>query len=52
MMLRLPRAAIASRAMQAPVKMLAPMLLFIFPCTFLILLYPIVMSLDAQGLLK
>jgi len=31
------------RAMEAPVKMLGPLVLCIFPCTFLILAFPIVM---------
>jgi tight adherence protein C len=31
------------RAMEAPVRMLAPLVLCIFPCTFLILAFPIVM---------
>ena len=38
--------------MQAPVKMLVPLLLFIFPCTFLVLLYPIVLQLTSEGLLR
>ncbi|MEZ5652440.1 MAG: type II secretion system F family protein [Burkholderiaceae bacterium] len=39
------------RAMQAPVKLLLPLLLFIFPGTFLILLFPIVMRILNDGLL-
>ncbi len=39
------------RAMQAPVKLLLPLLLFIFPGTFLILLFPIAMRLLAEGLI-
>jgi tight adherence protein C len=31
------------RAMEAPVRMLGPLVLCIFPCTFLILAFPIVM---------
>ncbi len=40
------------RAMQAPVKMLVPLLLFVFPCTFLILLFPIGMRLMSEGILR
>ncbi len=40
------------QAMQAPVKMLVPLLLFVFPCTFLILLFPIGMRLMSEGILK
>ncbi|MGH1357965.1 MAG: type II secretion system F family protein [Burkholderiaceae bacterium] len=38
------------RAMQAPVKLLLPLVAFIFPGTFLILLFPVVMQLIADGL--
>lgn len=31
-------------AMEAPVKMLIPLIFFIFPCTFLVLFFPIVMK--------
>jgi tight adherence protein C len=31
-------------AMEAPVKMLAPLILFIFPCTFVVIGFPIVMK--------
>jgi tight adherence protein C len=37
-------------ANQAPVKMLGPLLLFIFPAVFLILLGPVVARLLEQGL--
>lgn len=39
-------------AMEAPVKMLFPLLLFIFPCTFLVLFYPIVARVIQEGLLR
>lgn len=39
------------RAMQAPVKLLLPLVLFIFPGTFAILMFPIVMQVIADGLL-
>jgi tight adherence protein C len=39
-------------AMEAPVKMLAPLLLFIFPCSFLILFYPIAVRLFQEGMLR
>ncbi|MBV8659950.1 MAG: type II secretion system F family protein [Burkholderiales bacterium] len=38
-------------AMEAPVKMLFPLIAFIFPCTFLILAFPIVMKFLQEGLL-
>lgn len=38
------------RAMQAPVKLLLPLVAFIFPGTFLILLFPVAMQLLADGL--
>lgn len=37
------------RALQAPVRMLPPLLLFVFPCTFLVLAFPIVVRLREQG---
>jgi tight adherence protein C len=37
-------------AMEAPVKLLFPLLFFIFPCVFVILLFPIVMKFMAQGI--
>lgn len=37
-------------AMEAPVKMLFPLIAFIFPCTFIVLFFPIVMRLMASGL--
>jgi tight adherence protein C len=37
-------------AMEAPVKMLFPLLAFIFPCTFIVLFFPIVMKLLQSGL--
>ncbi|MEZ5741311.1 MAG: type II secretion system F family protein [Burkholderiaceae bacterium] len=38
-------------AMQAPVKLLLPLVVFIFPGTFLILMYPVAMQLLAEGFL-
>jgi tight adherence protein C len=37
-------------AMEAPVKLLFPLIFFIFPCTFLILLFPIVIRFMQMGL--
>lgn len=37
------------QAMQAPVKLMLPLVLFIFPGTFAILLYPVVARVIAQG---
>jgi tight adherence protein C len=37
-------------AMQAPVKMLLPLIAFIFPCTFIVLFFPIAMKLLDAGL--
>lgn len=37
-------------AMEAPVKMLFPLIGFIFPCVFIILLFPIVMKFMDQGM--
>ncbi len=37
-------------AMEAPVKMLFPLLAFIFPCTFIVLLFPTVMKFMHSGL--
>ncbi|MEK8046585.1 MAG: hypothetical protein CFE46_00235 [Burkholderiales bacterium PBB6] len=37
-------------AMEAPVKMLGPLIMFIFPCTFIVLGFPIVMKFMASGL--
>jgi tight adherence protein C len=39
-------------AMRAPVKMLAPLLLCVFPCTFLMLLFPVVVRLSSEGVLR
>jgi tight adherence protein C len=36
--------------MEAPVKLLFPLLFFIFPCVFAILMFPIVMKFMAAGL--
>ena len=38
-------------AMEAPVKLVAPLVLFIFPVTFIILAFPLVMKFMAQGTL-
>jgi tight adherence protein C len=35
--------------MEAPVKMLAPLVLCIFPCTFLVLGFPILIRFLASG---
>jgi tight adherence protein C len=37
-------------AMEAPVKMLGPLILFIFPCTFIVIGFPIVMKFLASGI--
>jgi tight adherence protein C len=37
-------------AMEAPVKMLGPLIMFIFPCTFIVIGFPIVMKFLASGL--
>ncbi|MES2207480.1 MAG: type II secretion system F family protein [Pseudomonadota bacterium] len=37
-------------AMEAPVKMLFPLIAFIFPCTFIVLFFPIVMKFMQSGL--
>lgn len=37
-------------AMEAPVKMLGPLVLFIFPCTFVVIGFPIVMKFMASGI--
>lgn len=39
-------------AMEAPVKMLLPLILFIFPCTFLILFFPVLSRVMEEGWLK
>jgi tight adherence protein C len=39
-------------AMKAPVKMLLPLLAFIFPCTFVLLFFPVVVRLFEEGLLR
>ena len=39
-------------AMKAPVKMLFPLLVFIFPCTFVLLFFPIVVRLLEEGVLR
>ncbi len=40
------------RAMQAPVKMLFPLIAFIFPCTFIVLFFPILFQLAQEGWIK
>lgn len=48
---RIERFARAEKlAMEAPVKMLFPLLAFIFPCVFVILLFPIVVKFLAAGM--
>lgn len=37
-------------AMEAPVKMLFPLIVFIFPCTFIVLFFPIVMKFMHAGI--
>jgi len=37
-------------AMEAPVKLLFPLIMFIFPCTFIVLFFPIVMKFMHSGL--
>ena len=37
-------------AMEAPVKMLFPLIAFIFPCTFIVLFFPIVIKFMHSGL--
>ena len=37
-------------AMEAPVKILGPLVLFIFPCTFVVIGFPIVMKFMASGI--
>ena len=37
-------------AMEAPVKMLGPLIIFIFPCTFIVLGFPIAMKVLQAGL--
>jgi tight adherence protein C len=39
-------------AMKAPVKMLFPLLVFIFPCTFVLLFFPVAVRLLEEGLLR
>lgn len=39
-------------AMKAPVKMLFPLMTCIFPCTFVIVLFPVVVQLLQEGVLK
>ena len=39
------------QAMEAPVKLVFPLVVFIFPITFIILLFPIAMKFLAEGLL-
>ena len=39
-------------AMEAPVKMLPPLLVFIFPCTFVVLLFPVASRFLQEGWLR
>ena len=39
-------------AMEAPVKMLPPLLVFIFPCTFVVLLFPVASRFIQEGWLR
>lgn len=39
-------------AMEAPVKMLPPLLIFIFPCTFVVLLFPVASRFIQEGWLR
>lgn len=36
--------------MEAPVKLVGPLVLFIFPTTFMVLAFPIIMKFMQQGL--
>jgi tight adherence protein C len=38
------------KAMEAPVKLVGPLVLFIFPTTFMVLAFPIIMKFMQQGL--
>lgn len=50
---RAERFARAERlAMQAPVRMLFPLLVFIFPCTFVLVFFPVVVRLLEEGLIR
>jgi tight adherence protein C len=44
--------AAETAAMKAPVKMLGPLVLFIFPGTFIILFFPVVVRLFQEGLIR
>jgi tight adherence protein C len=49
--IRLSRALSAERhAMKLPVKLLAPLAICIFPCTFLVIAFPIAVRLSESGL--
>jgi tight adherence protein C len=37
-------------AMEAPVKMLGPLVMFIFPCTFVVIGFPIVVKFLSSGI--
>jgi tight adherence protein C len=37
-------------AMEAPVKLLFPLIAFIFPCTFIVLFFPIAVQFMSMGL--
>jgi tight adherence protein C len=39
------------KAMEAPVKLIGPLVLFVFPTTFIVLAFPIVMKFLSEGLL-
>jgi tight adherence protein C len=39
------------KAMEAPVKLIGPLVLFVFPTTFIVLAFPIVMKFLGEGLL-
>jgi tight adherence protein C len=45
-------AAAETAAMKAPVKMLGPLVLFIFPGTFIILFFPVAVRLFQEGLIR
>jgi len=38
------------QAMEAPIKLVGPLILFIFPVTFIVLGFPIVMKFMAEGM--
>ena len=43
--------AAEKQAMEAPVKLVFPLVVFIFPVTFIVLLFPIAMKFISEGML-